>query len=528
MKKLGICLLAMLLLAAPVTGAAADGDVSAAGDTYLTASADGGYTSESSTKHEALVDEAKALIRDGQAVESIPAQASVLAKLTFTTNGVETVYNVYIDGESVYYKGEDASVSGAADKLYSLLSRMPGFYKFRPIPEAVFPGETEAKAAITESGYLFKKLDGVFYRTVLDTRQVPTIAATEGVLTLPVITPAPESATVRVLSRGKTVFSGPWADAEKYKPAVGSMMQVQIDATFNGDYYKGTVHYAYNLSPDGLPSIAEERSDSNGNISFDVGGMATYPGEIVVLRASGVPDGQAVTVQSDIDFTPRFYSDGAGGQIALLPVSYFTAAGTHTLQLSSGGTTQKFAITTNKKDFQVQYLTASQATTEQTIASQKANDEFNEKVLSLRWNDSAARLWEGRFLLPVEGAKVTTQFGAIRYTNGSSESSRHGGVDLSVPTGTRVSATNSGKVLFADYVQLTGYTVLIEHGYGLKSWYYHMSAIDVKAEDQVTRGQKIGEVGSTGFSTGPHLHFATSVNNVFVNPYTLINSDLLT
>lgn len=525
MKKLCSGILAALMLvvlAAPCVAAEPAADAA----TYLTLSANGSYTSEASTKDAGLVDEAKALIQDAQAVEELPAQASALARVTFTTEGVETVYQVYLDGESVYYKGAEASVKSTADKLYSLMSRMPGFYQFRPIPEAMLAGTADVPAAITSSDYRFQKLDGIFYRTVVPERQVPTVAPAERALALPVITPAPKSATVRVLSNGKTLFSGPWADALNYQPAANASMQVQIDAVFEADYYKGNVSYAYNVSPDGMLPIADERSDSSG-ISFEVSASATYPGEIVVLRAKNVPAGQAITFQSDIDFTPKFYDDGAGGQIALLPVSYLTATGEHTVQLTSGGVTQKFAITADKKDFQVQYLTVGAATTEETIASQKANDEFNEKVLTLRWNDSGEQLWDGLFLLPVEGAKVTTQFGAIRYTNGSTTASRHGGVDLSVAAGTRISATNNGKVLFAGYVQLTGYTILIEHGYGLKSWYYHMNSVNVKAGDEVTRGQKIGEVGSTGFSTGPHLHFATSVNNVFVNPYTLISSDLL-
>ena len=71
---------------------------------------------------------------------------------------------------------------------------------------------------------------------------------------------------------------------------------------------------------------------------------------------------------------------------------------------------------------------------------------------------------------------------------------------------------------FRDYMIGTDYTIIIDHGYGLKSWYYHMVSLDAKAGDMVKKGEVIGYVGSTGFSTGPHLHLAISVNNVFVNP----------
>ena len=129
------------------------------------------------------------------------------------------------------------------------------------------------------------------------------------------------------------------------------------------------------------------------------------------------------------------------------------------------------------------------------------------------------RYWENPFLQPVSG-EITTQFGCIRYTNDDPTPSRHGGIDIAAKTGTDVLAANNGRVLFAERIQLTGNTVVIEHGYGLKSFYYHMDSLSVSAGDAVKKGDKIGEVGTTGYSTGPHLHFALAVNNVFVNPWT--------
>lgn len=121
-------------------------------------------------------------------------------------------------------------------------------------------------------------------------------------------------------------------------------------------------------------------------------------------------------------------------------------------------------------------------------------------------------LWSDAFLLPVDGS-LTSAFGFQRIVNGV-PGERHSGIDLAAETGTPVLAANSGKVLFADFVALTGNTVCIEHGLGLKSWYYHMNSLNVTEGETVGRGQQIGSVGSTGFSTGPHLHFAISVWNV--------------
>lgn len=69
--------------------------------------------------------------------------------------------------------------------------------------------------------------------------------------------------------------------------------------------------------------------------------------------------------------------------------------------------------------------------------------------------------------------------------------------------------------------------ICIEHGFGLKSWYYHLSAVDVEEGQMVKTGDPIGKVGDTGFVTGPHLHFTMSVNNVYTNPEQYLAEDIL-
>ena len=263
------------------------------------------------------------------------------------------------------------------------------------------------------------------------------------------------------------------------------------------------------------------------DVAFSVNGENTYPGEVVVLRVEGVSSEQDVTVQTGINFEPKFYSHPDGGKIALLPVSYYTAPGEYNLTINSAGKSRNFTITVNTKEFETQHLTVPPSTAEQTILSQKANAEYEQVVAPLRPVADNMMYWDAQFILPCSDKKVTTQFGLVRYTNGSSTPSRHGALDLAVPHGTNVAATGNGRVIYSGYLQLTGNTIIVEHGYGLKSWHYHMNSRSVETGDLITQGQIIGTVGTTGFSTGPHLHFGMSVNNVFINPYTAINTDLL-
>lgn len=99
----------------------------------------------------------------------------------------------------------------------------------------------------------------------------------------------------------------------------------------------------------------------------------------------------------------------------------------------------------------------------------------------------------------------------------------HYGVDLSAPSGTPIVATRSGTVTTATYSSSAGYYVTLDHGDGFSSKYLHMTHYIVGVGDTVTAGQVIGYVGSTGTSTGPHLHFSILYNGSHVNPANYIN-----
>lgn len=247
-------------------------------------------------------------------------------------------------------------------------------------------------------------------------------------------------------------------------------------------------------------------------------------GETILIRAD-YANGITLTAQSGLDFTPQFFASGDNTQTALLPVRYTTAPGAYPLTVQAGEVTFRYEIQVQKREFEVQYLTMDPGTAADTALSAAANAEWEQKIEPLKKIADPQRYWENPFLQPVEG-EITTEFGCIRYTNDDPNPTRHSGIDIATAKGTPVLASNNGRVLFADYLQLTGNTILIEHGYGLKTFYYHMDSLNVKAGDMVQKGQQIGAVGTTGYSTGPHLHFGLAVNNVFVNPWTALQNGI--
>ena len=121
------------------------------------------------------------------------------------------------------------------------------------------------------------------------------------------------------------------------------------------------------------------------------------------------------------------------------------------------------------------------------------------------------------WLTPVSGYRITSVFG-MRWHPVHGGYRMHNGVDMACSQGTPIYATRSGKVTTATYEKNAGYYVSINHGDGFSSVYMHMTHYVVKSGTYVSQGQLIGYVGSTGASTGPHLHFGISYNGSYVNP----------
>jgi len=188
--------------------------------------------------------------------------------------------------------------------------------------------------------------------------------------------------------------------------------------------------------------------------------------------------------------------------------------------LSASGT-----IRLKARKFPIQRLTLPKAMVELDAPTLARVEEESSRLKTLYATITPERLWRGRFTRPVAGTEDGTGFGARRIINGLRRSP-HAGADYSADAGTPVVAANSGKVALVGDMFFPGRLVVLDHGLGLFTLYFHLERADVREGERVERGQPIGTVGATGRATGPHLHFAAHLRQARVDPALLLSLPL--
>lgn len=248
-----------------------------------------------------------------------------------------------------------------------------------------------------------------------------------------------------------------------------------------------------------------------------------YPGNILLVYVENLNGDETLKLKTDTVKTDVEVYNYNERSVFVCPIDLYAQPGDYDISVVvNQGTVNEYEIkstySVKSKSFKTQYLQVSEEMNE-TNNDNAAIYEFAQLVKPARTDSVSEKLWEGTFIMPVEG-ELTTDFAEIRFVNNEQSSSRHSGLDLAAPKGTEIKAPNNGIVTFAMEGLLSpGSTVVIDHGMGLFTSYYHLDSIKVEKGQKVSKGEVIGTVGNTGFSTGPHLHYAVSIYNTYVNPY---------
>ena len=234
---------------------------------------------------------------------------------------------------------------------------------------------------------------------------------------------------------------------------------------------------------------------------------------ILVTETRGT--GSLPTVAANGTTYPTF-AIGNNRYRTFVPTSPLHGSGRYVIQVTGSETPRNPAFWLSDRTFATQYITLSP--NQQDLGTDYEFDQVD----AFKQLVSADKYWNGPFLRPSDG-RVSSEYGFRRYYNGVfAENYYHRGVDYAAPIGAPVIAPAPGKVVLTGQVsegfELHGNTIGIDHGQGVASIFIHLNSISVQEGDFVEAGQTIGTVGTTGASTGPHLHWGLYVNGVAVDP----------
>jgi len=264
---------------------------------------------------------------------------------------------------------------------------------------------------------------------------------------------------------------------------------------------------------------------------------AAAPGLAVSLAPARAPQGSIVVVTVSasgpvespvlVDGERRIPLEPAGGNrwSGLLGVDFESAPGKRELLVEGNGpdgTAIRGAATLRvvARTFAVQKLTVDPRFVEPPPEELERIERDRAAFARAFASSNPGRLFRGPFVRPA-GGELRGNFGARRVYNGKTRS-RHAGLDLAAPEGAPVTAPAAGRVALTGDFYFSGGSVVLDHGDGLFTMYFHLSRLDVKEGEAVLAGQALGAVGATGRATGPHLHWAARLSGARVDPGALL------
>jgi murein DD-endopeptidase MepM/ murein hydrolase activator NlpD len=253
----------------------------------------------------------------------------------------------------------------------------------------------------------------------------------------------------------------------------------------------------------------------------------------IAASPAPVAQGQTMVVQvqgdRDLDLRGWFlgqdlhFAGGEGRYWALVGVDSLTPPGDYPLALkateagSGDLLTMQDTFTVTRGSFTTYNVVV--PTDRQNLLDPVLSQAEREKVDAVFAGVSLDRMWDGAFGYPLAGElRITASFGQRRSYNGGPVSSYHAGYDLGADTGMTVFAPMTATVVLAEPLQVRGNAIILDHGLGVFTGFWHLSEIDVTVGQVVSQGEVLGLVGNTGLSTGPHLHWEMQVLGVPVDP----------
>ena len=229
-------------------------------------------------------------------------------------------------------------------------------------------------------------------------------------------------------------------------------------------WYRYCASYTMNIQPKAV--LSSERVSQGG---------------VVALAITGILDGSEPTVETDLGDV--WFRPVTGVYIGYIPVTYNAEGGPHTLTVTCGSLTQELTLSVMQREAKTVDVAA-----EADIPG--AATEYKNAIWPLYTQGSSEKLWQGNFASPVPSA-ILADYGARLRTDGTI-TGRATGINYNAAAGTAVTAPQAGTVVYAGTLALTGGTVVIDHGCGVKSYLFGLDAVKVQRGQSLARGEELG------------------------------------
>lgn len=297
------------------------------------------------------------------------------------------------------------------------------------------------------------------------------------------------------------------------------------DQTSECEFY-GTATYSFNTM---ILAPAE----------FKLGETEIEHGDVVVLSGVNVNDPSAVQITFEPalanDYKPVFFADGEFVH-TLIPFSYDVSNGEYKITVSYGITKQSFTLNVKDSRYGFDKAPTKHSAAEHVVSTYYSEEDVKdyEKLYSeICATTEPLMYFSGAFINYENAGTLTSKKSTIKLgfsreqTLADGRILKHDGIDFEVKAGIDVPAMASGKVVYKGNCDVLGNFVVVDHGYGLKTWYAHLSEISVSVGDVVKTSQTLGKTGNTGFTLENRLHIEFTVYDIPVAPFSIWDEGLI-
>jgi murein DD-endopeptidase MepM/ murein hydrolase activator NlpD len=242
-------------------------------------------------------------------------------------------------------------------------------------------------------------------------------------------------------------------------------------------------------------------------------------GDILLVTVSGVTG----TVEGAFDGKKIHFNPAKKSYAAIVGIDLLAEPGKYPLDITANGAAVRRTVKVSKKAYRTQHLKMPKDMVELSPENEARAEREGQKMAAI-WPNQTERLWTGNFMNPREG-EIGTEFGVKRFMNDIPKNP-HTGVDVTAEEGEEVHAPNNGSVALVDEQYFAGNAIVLDHGQGIYTMFFHLSKVLVGPGQKVNKGDVIGLVGATGRASGAHLHWGVRVQGARVDPLELIKLKL--